>query len=189
MDGGALLVREVGGRRLLHDFLEAALQRAVAGADDDDVTVGIGKHLRLHVAGLIQVALDEALAAAESRDGFAGGRVVQVGDLVVAVGDLHAASAAAESSLDGDGQAVLGGEGLDLRRIGDGVFGAGGHRGIGTLGNVARGDLVAQIRDGLRRRANPDKARFDHRGGEVRVFGQEAVTGVDGVRAGLLGGI
>ena len=67
VDGGALVVGQERGGRLLDQLLEAALQGAVAGAHDDDVAVGVGEHLRLDVAGLVEVALDEALAAAERR--------------------------------------------------------------------------------------------------------------------------
>ena len=63
----ALRVGQERRGRLFDQLLEAALQRAVAGAGDDDVAVLVGDHLRLDVARLVQVALDEALAAAERR--------------------------------------------------------------------------------------------------------------------------
>ena len=63
----ALRVGEERRGRLLDQLLEAALQRAVAGARDDDVAVRVGDDLRLDVARLVQVALDEALAATERR--------------------------------------------------------------------------------------------------------------------------
>jgi len=65
-----LLALRVGQKRrggLFDQLLEAALQRAVAGACDDDVAVLVGDHLRLDVARLVQVALDEALAATRMR--------------------------------------------------------------------------------------------------------------------------
>ena len=82
----ALRVGQERRGRLLDQLLEAALQRAVAGARDDDVAVRVGDDLRLDVARLVQVALDEAFAAAERRDGLAGGRVEQFGDLLDACG-------------------------------------------------------------------------------------------------------
>ena len=108
-------------RCLLDQFLVAALQRAVPGGDDDDVAVGVGQALGLHVPGPVEVALDEALAAAEGGDGLADGRVVQLRDLVDGAGDLEPAPAAAERGLDRDGQAVLLGEGDDLVGAGDRV--------------------------------------------------------------------
>lgn len=103
----------------------AALEGAVAGGDDDDIAVGVGQALGLDMAGLVEVALDEALAAAEGGDGLADGRVVQLRDLFERTGDLEAASAAAEGRLDGDRQAVLLGERDDLVRAGDRFGGAG----------------------------------------------------------------
>ena len=68
-----LLVGEERRGRLLDQLLVAALQRAVAGADDDHVAVLVGEHLRLDVARAVEVALDEALAPAERGDRLAGG--------------------------------------------------------------------------------------------------------------------
>ena len=189
MDGGALLISEERGRGLLDELLEAALQGAVAGTHDDDVAVLVGEDLGLDVAGLVEVALDEALAAAEGGGGLAGSGLEELGDLVALVGDLHAASAAAEGGLDGDGQAVLVGEGLDLGGILNRVRGAWSHGGIGTLRDVAGRHLVAEIGDGLRGGANPDEAGVEDGLGELGVLGEEAVARVDGVGAGLRGGV
>jgi hypothetical protein len=50
-------------------------------------------------------------------------------------------------------------------------------------------DLVAEGGDGLGRGTDPGDACLDHAGSELRVLGQEAVAGVDGVRTGLAGGV
>ena len=185
----ALRVGEERRRRLLDQLLEAALQRAVAGARDDDVAVLVGDHLGLDVARLVQVALDEALAAAERRDGLAGGRLEQLGDLLDAARHLHAAPAAAEGGLDGDRHAVLLGERHHLVGVLDRVRGAGHQRRLGAGGDVAGGDLVAEVADGLRARADPDQPGVDDGLGEVGVLGEEAVPGVHGVGAGLGRGV
>lgn len=117
--GGGVQLRHLGVRQerrggLFHQFLVAALEGAVAGGDDDDVAVGVGQALGLDVAGLVEVALDEALAAAERGDRLTHGGVVELGDLFEGAGDLQAASAAAEGGLDRDRQPVLLGEGDDL---------------------------------------------------------------------------
>jgi hypothetical protein len=184
VDGGALGVGQERRGRLLHELLEAALQRAVPGADDDDVAVGVGEHLRLDVARLVQVALDEALAAAERGRGLAHRRVVQLGDLLLGAGDLHAAPPAAERGLDRHGQAVLAGEGEHLVGAGHRVVRAGHERRARAGGDVPGGDLVTEVADRLRGRADPGDARVDHGLGEVGVLRQEAVAGVDAVGAG-----
>ena len=123
--------------RLLDELLVAALQRAVAGADDDDVAVLVGEALGLDVARLVEVALDEALAAAERGDRLADGGLEQLGDLLERAGDLQAAAAAAERGLDGDRQAVLLGEGDDLVGARDRVGGARHQRRAGALRRCA----------------------------------------------------
>ena len=163
----------------------APLQRAVPGGDDHDGAVRVGQALGLHVPRPVEVALDEALAAAERGDRLADRRLVQLRDLLERAGDLEAAAAAAERRLDRDGQAVLLGEGDDLVRAGDRVGGAGHQRGAGPLGDVPGGDLVAEVADRLRRRADPGQPGVDDGLGEVGVLRQEAVAGVDGVGAGL----
>ena len=116
MDRLALLVGEERRRRLLDQLLVPALQRAVAGADHDHVAVLVGQHLRLDVPRPVEVALDEALAAAERGDRLAHRGVEQLRDLLQRAGDLQAAPAAAEGGLDRDRQPVLLGEGDDLVR-------------------------------------------------------------------------
>ena len=187
VDHCALLVGEERRGRLLHEFLVAALQGAVAGADDDDVAVRVGEHLGFDVAGPVEVALDEAFAAPEGRFGLADGRLEQVGDLVALAGDLEAAPAAAEGGLDGHGQAVLVGERDDLARVLDRVLGAGHQGHVRLHGEVAGGDLVTEVPDGLRGRPDPGETGVDHGLRELGVLGEEPVPGVDGVRSGPLG--
>jgi hypothetical protein len=78
--------------------------------DDHDVAVLVGEALGLDVPGLVEVPLDEALAAAERRDRLPGRRLEELGDLLHVPGDLEATTASAEGGLDGDGQAELDGE-------------------------------------------------------------------------------
>jgi hypothetical protein len=147
VDAVALVVGEVRRGCLLDELLVAALQRAVAGADDDHVAVLVGQDLRLDVAGAVQVPLHEALTAAEGRDGFANCRVVQLGDLAHLASDLHPATATAVDGLDRDRQPVLLGEGDDLLDAGDRVLGAGDERRAGALGDVPGYRLVAEVAD------------------------------------------
>ena len=59
-------------RRLLDELLVAALDRAVALAEVDDVAVPVGEHLHLDVARILEVALD----VDGRRPVVAGGRVL-----------------------------------------------------------------------------------------------------------------
>ena len=187
VDRGALLVAEERRRRLLDQLLVAPLQRAVAGAGDDDVAVFIGQHLRLDVPGSVEVALHEALAAAERRDRLPYRGLVEVGDLAHLAGDLHSPPAAAVDGLDRDRQTVLRGELEHLVGTGHRILGAGDQRCPGALGDVPGDGLVAEVADRLRRRADPGQSGVQHRLREFGVLGQEAVAGVHRVRAGALG--
>ena len=181
-----LVVGEVRRGRLLDELLVTALQRAVAGRDDDDVSVLVGEHLRLDVTRVVEVALDEALTATECRDGLANRGVVQLRDLLDGARDLQTATATTERGLDRDGKPVLLRERNDLLSTIDRVGGAGNLRRTCALGDVPRGDLVAEIANGLRRRADPDEPCVDDGLREVGVLGQEAVAGVNGIGTGLL---
>ena len=143
----------------------------------------VGKALGLDVTGPVEVALHEALAAAERGDGFADGRVEQLRHLLQRPGDLEAPAATTEGSLDRDGQAVLLGEGDDLLDSVDRVGGTGDERGPGALGDVASAHLVAERLDGGRWGTDPGQAGVDDGLGEARVLGEEAIAGVDGIGA------
>ena len=189
VDLGAHLVGQERRGRLLDQLLKAALQRAVTGAGDDHVAVLVRDDLRLDVAGLVQVLLHEALAATEGGDGLTSGGLEQLGNLLDGVRDLHAATATTEGGLDGHRNAELLGERHDLVGVLDRVLGARGHRRLSALGDVAGGDLVTQVADRLRRGTDPDQPGVDHGLREIGVLGEEAVAGVDRVRAGLGGGV
>ncbi len=183
VDGLALLFGQERCGGLLHQLLVAALQRAIPGADDHDVAVLVGQHLRLHVPGAVQVALHEALAAAERAHGLPGGRLEQFRDLLPGAGDLQPPTTTAEGGLDRHGQSVLVGEGHDLVRVGGRVLRPGYERGTRLEREVPGGDLVPEVADGLRGRTDPGQARVEHRPGEVGVLGEEAVAGVHRVGA------
>ncbi len=184
---GVLLVGEERRGRLLHELLVAALQRAVAGGDHDDGAGGVGQALRLDVARAVEVLLDEALAAAERRDGLAGGGLEELRHLLAGAGHLEAAAAAAERRLDRDGQAVYVDEAEHLVGAGHGVERAGGERRAHALGHVPGRGLVAELLDGARRGADPREPGVDDLLGEVGVLGEEAVARVHGVGAGAAG--
>ncbi len=170
--------------RLLDELLVAALQRAVAGADDDDGAMGVGQHLCLDVPGAVEIPLHETLAAAEGADRLPHRGLVQLRNLLRGAGHLEPATPTAERGLDRDRQPVLLGEGEHLIGTGDRVGRAGNQRSAGSRGDVPCGDLVAEIADRLRGRTDPGESGVDDGLGEFGVLGQEPVSRVDGVRAG-----
>ena len=179
-----LLVAEERRRGFFDELLVAALQRAVAGGDHHDVAVGVGEALGFDVPGCVQEALDEAFAATEGCSGLTDGGFEEFGDFLAGAGHLDAAAAAAESSLDGHGQAEFVHELEDFLGRLHGVGGAGDQGCAHLFGDVPGLDLVAEGGDRLGGRADPGDAGVDDLGGKLGVLGQEAVAGVDGVRTG-----
>jgi hypothetical protein len=102
----------------------------------------VGHHLRLDMAGLVEELLHKAFAAAKGRHGLAHGRGIQLGHLVHAPGDLHAAATAAKGSLDDDGQAMLLGKGQHFVGILDGV-GRAGHQRCADLSAILRASTLS----------------------------------------------
>ena len=72
------LLGQVRARRLLDDLLVAALDRAVALAEDEDA-VAVTEHLHLDVAAVLDVRLDEDGAVAEGRRASASAVAISAG--------------------------------------------------------------------------------------------------------------
>ncbi len=149
----------------------------------------VGQALGLDVPGVVEESFHEAFTAAEGGDRLTDRGVEGVTDLGLVADHLEASPTAAIGRLDRDRQPVLLGEGDHLVGVGDRFLGARYQRGTDPVGDVAGLDLVPEGIDGLRRRADPGQSGIDHRLGEVGVLGQEAITGVDRVGTGLLGGL
>ena len=101
-------------RRLLDHLLVAALQRALALTEVEDMAVGVGEHLDLDVARPLQVALGKHAAVAEGGVGLAPGGRQRALELGLLADDPHPLAAATRERLDHDRKAVLGGESGDL---------------------------------------------------------------------------
>ncbi|MNX99952.1 hypothetical protein D3C86_1324300 [compost metagenome] len=180
----ATLGRQGGRGGFFQHLLVAALQRAVAFAQVDDVAVAVGDDLDLDVARLLEVALHIDGAVAEGGLGLGLGRLHGLDQIVGGQGDLHAATAAAGGGLDdqreADGLGRLDGgfDGFHLAvRAGD----AGDARfHDGLLG----GDLVAHDPDMLGLGTDEGQAVGLDDLGEAGVFRQEAIARVDRLGAG-----
>ena len=158
-------------RGLLEHLLVAPLHRAVALAEREHGAVGVGEDLDLDVAGPLDVALAEDGAVAERRLCLARRGRERLFELLRLAHDPHPAPAAA-------------GRRLDEQRIAErGRLAGGHHRDARLGGDPLRRQLVAAQPEGFGRRADPRQARCHDRLGEVGVLGEEAVAGMDRVRA------
>ena len=81
-DAPAQLQRKIDARRDLDDLLMAALHRAIALPEMDDVAMLVAEDLYLDMLGAGDVSLDEDFAPAERRAGFAL-RLFELGDQIV----------------------------------------------------------------------------------------------------------
>ncbi len=151
-----------------------------------DVALGVSQDLHLDVAGAHHGLLDEHRRIAESALRLAHRRAERLGQLVGRVDAAHAATTATGDSLHEDREADLvgtGDEGVDVA-AGRGGFQSGY---AGRAGRGQRRDLVAGHLEHLRGRADECQSVLRTCLGEVGVLRQEAISGIDGVGAGLLG--
>ena len=155
----------------------------------DQSSALIFKLLRLNRENEDQVTAEELhLIVAEAGRRLAPARHQRLGKVFGRVDLAHPLAAAAGHRLDQHGIA----DRLGLRRqsfrrlVLAEIAGGGGHarRLHQRLGRV----LQAHGGNRLRVRPDPDQAGVDHGLRECRIFGQEAVTGVDRLRAGGQGG-
>ena len=176
------------GRALLDQLLVAALHRAVALEQVHGVAGLVGQHLDLHVARVGQVALEVDGGVGEELLALARRALEGVLELGLLQRHAEALAAAAAGGLDGHRVADLVVDQLlgvldGLDRVG----GAGHDRHARALHQLARLGLGAHGVDGVGGRADEGDAGVVAGAHERGVLGQEAVAGVDGLGAGLLG--
>ena len=175
--------------RLLDHLLIAALDRALALAEVEDVAVLVAEHLDLDVARVLDELLDEHAIVAEARLGLRAGEPETLLGLLGVVGDAHALAAAAGRGLDHDGIADLGGDLHGLLGVADLAQVPRHGRDLGLGGRLLALDLVAHGGDGARVGADEDDAGLGQRHGKCLALGQEAVAGVHGLGAGGAAGL
>ncbi len=108
-------------RRFLDDLLVTPLDGAFALAEMDDIAVTVAEHLDFHVAGVLDVTLDENAIVAEGRTRLGTGGAHALGQLALLPDDAHALAAAAGRRLDHHRQADLAGDGDRLGLAVDGA--------------------------------------------------------------------
>ncbi len=177
----ARLVGKIRRRGELHDFLMPALHRAVALVQVHHAAVRVGDHLHLDVPRPRHETLDEHSAVAERQRRLLLRLFDLRGQVRLDLHDAHAATAAAEGRLDDDREADRLGDLDRLPRIGDRVVRAGDDRHARPPRKLARGQLVAQHLEQLRRRPDKDDPRLVARPREIGIFRQEPVPRVNRV--------
>src|SRR5208282_85997 len=80
----------------------AALNRALAFSQTDDVAVLVAQHLKFDVARVLDVALQVKVAVAEGARGLRLRLTVEPGQFILVAHNTHAAPAAAGRGLDDD---------------------------------------------------------------------------------------
>ena len=170
---------EVHRGRDLDDFLVAALDGAIALVEVDDVAVLVAEDLHLDVFGALDVALQENSRVAEGVFRLGARFRQQAGELGGFFDDTHAAPAAAEGRLDDERETDFMRDGQGHVGIGDRLLGAGQGGDVELVGERAGGGLVAHVFQKLRRGADENDALARTGAGEVRVFREETVAGVD----------
>ncbi len=148
----------------------------------------VAQHLDLDVAGTLEILLEIDGVVAEGGLGLGarGGECDR--EIGFAVGDLHAAAAAAGRRLHQHGKADLAG---DRERLGlgrDAALRSRHHRDAEPLRGALGLDLVAHQADVLGLRPDEMDVVLDQDLGEAGVLGEKAVAGMHGVGAGDLAG-
>jgi hypothetical protein len=191
-DGGiAHLFAEVGShdrRRCFFDhFLVAALDGAFAFAERDDAAVMVGENLDFDVVRLFEIFFEVESGIAESVQRFGAGVAVGGCELGAAMDEAHAFAATSGDGFEEDGETHRCCESVGFVGLFDGVVGAGDGRDIGAARDLAAGGFGAEGFHRLGGGSDEGDAGVGAGARESRVFGEEAVAGMDGVGTGFAG--
>ena len=183
-------VAESGGGRggFFDHFLVAALHGALAVAEDGYAALAVAEDLQLDVVRLDQQAFEVDIAGAEGAVGGGAGAAQRAGELLRAAHLGHADPAAAERGFDQQRVADRFGGRFGFV-VGDRAVAAGDHGQAELVHRAARLVLVAHQLHVFGRGADEGDAARLAGLGEVGVFGEQPVAGVDGVAAGRDGGV
>ncbi len=185
--GDAHRVRQVRRRRLLHQLLVAALERAVALEQVDHVAVLVAQQLHLDVPRAVEVLFQEDAAVLERRLGLGARRRQPLDEPVVVPRLPHPLAAAAGRRLDEHRVADLVREVERLLLGLDEAVAAGDGGDVRGLRHDLRPGLVAELVHGLGRRADELELVVAAHLRELAVLAEEPEPGVDGVGVHALG--
>ncbi len=165
-----------------------ALDRAVALAQEEHVAAGVGDDLRLHVAGAVDVPLQEDLGSPEVRLGLARRAPERFVEMLGVAYDVHALAASAERRLHEEGEPDALRLLLRVPDV-DGLRRSRHDRHAAAVGDQARGRLVAHVLDRLGGRTDEREPAVVHGLRELRALREEAVAGMDQRRPSLVRGL
>ena len=166
----------------------ATLQTAVAFAEMQRLAFPVGQDLEFNMAGAFDVFFDVDDRIGKRALRFRPGRVVALDEAGVVVRHPHPASAAAAGGLDDHGVADFPGDFQRFLLVLDGTVAAGHHGHTRLAHRLAGRDLVSHRADGRAGRADEFDVAVLTNLGEMRVFGEEPVTGVDRLHVAHFGG-
>ncbi len=144
----------------------------------DDVAVGVAEDLDFDVFGAADVAFQKNGGVAECGTGFLAGFGEFGFEGVGRIDNTHAAAAAPEGSFDDEREADVFGESFD---VGTDGCGSGDDGNAGCLREFAGGGLVTERVEQFGVRTNEGDAGALAGSRQCRVFGEEAVAGMNGV--------
>ena len=150
------------------------------------MSAGVGGYLDLDVAGVGDESFEVYLVAAEGSAGGRAGAGYGAGESSRVDHKLHTDATAALACLDHEGESDGLGARFEVGVVG-GDVGAGQDGDADLRQPAARLALVAHEPDDAGGRADEGYAGVSAGVGEVRVFGKQAVAGVDGVGASVAG--
>ena len=146
----------------------------------------VAQDLEFDMSGLHEVAFEEDAGVAEGLEGDTASRFQRGLEFRGLANDLHALAAAACSGFEDDREADCGcslGQGIEVFAR---ALVTGDHRDPVGCHGLARGDLVAHQFDGSAGRSDEGQTGLFATAGKRRVLGEEAIAGMEGIRA--LGG-
>jgi len=190
--GGAHFFAQLGGhewgRAFFDQFLVAALDAAIPFGEVDDFSALVAGDLELDVAGLFDEFFNVDAIVSESGFGFLAGHVPLVFELFFFPDDAHTAAAAAGGGFEDDGVADVFGDAEPGFEVAEEAFATGYDGDAGFDHGFFGRDLIAHFADLLGRWAYELDAVFEADLGEVGIFGEETIPGVDGVGVGDFNG-
>ena len=182
-DGLTLTLAQIRRRRPFNHFLIASLNRTIALEQMQQVAMLITQQLHLDVARIAHQLFDIDLVIAKRTGRFAPGDLDLRAQIVGRFDDAHAAPTAAPTGLEHDRVTHGSGRGVGLVHVMRKRLGGRHYRHIGSNRRMTSRHLVAQRCHHLCARANEGNAGGFTGGGEIRVFGQKAVAGMNRVSA------